>query len=252
MVKKSHKRRSHKHKSHKHKKQDYTKKNKYNKNKQGGNGSNIINPLNLQSTPNQVYSFPAGSTSATNAAQNYLSSMSQQQNELNHNLHNGGGGKKGNKRKQKGGIADINVGSGAGAGDYYSCEAQNPNFTTVAQFSSSGPDVSPLNANNSSITTNATSIAGKNNATNDCYASGTCQEVDCPASAGEAATANAGANEAGAAAETTTASASANEVGAVTGAVAAPATPPQSGGRGGSKKRRMKRKGKKSKKNKKN
>jgi len=155
--------------------------------------------------------------------------MSQQQNELNHNLHNGGG-KKGNKRKQKGGIADITADSGAGAsasatgappGDYYSCTAQNPNFTTVAQFSNSGPDVSPLNANNSSITTNATSIAGKNNALNDCYASGTCPEVDCPATEAPAAAA--------------TASASASEA-------EAPAAPPQSGG---SKKRRM-RKGKKS------
>ena len=188
MVKKSHKR-------HKHKKHNYTKKRKsYNKNKKGGNGSNIINPANLQSTPNQVYSFPAGSTSAANAAQNYLSTMSQKQTELNHNLHNGGGGKK----KQRGGVADIissatgasatgagavsaSTASGAPPGDYYSCTAQNPNFTTVAQFSSSGPDVSPLNANNSSITTNVTSITGKNNALNDCYASGTCQEVDCPA-----------------------------------------------------------------------
>jgi hypothetical protein len=228
MVKKSHKR-------HKHKKHYYTKKRKsYNKNKKGGNGSNIINPANLQSTPNQIYSFPAGSTSAANAAQNYLNTMSQKQTELNHHLHNGGGGKKKQSKKQRGGVADIiasaSSASGAPPGDYYSCTAQNPNFTTVAQFSSSGPDVSPLNANNSSITTNATSIAGKNNALNDCYASGTCQEVDCPATeatagAGEAATANASAS--------------------TTEAAEAP-TPTQSGG--SKKKRRMKKKGKKSKK----
>ena len=239
MVKKSHKR--HSHKSHKHKKHNYTKKKKsYNfKNrytKKGGNGSNIINPLNLQSTPNQIYSFPAGSTSAANAAQNYLSNMSQKQTELNNILHNGGGGKKKQSKKkskkQRGGVADIAASAtGAPPGDYYSCTAQNPNFTTVAQFSSSGPDVSPLNANNSSITTNATSIAGKNNATNDCYASGTCQEVDCPAgtSAGEAV--------AGAA--------STNEVGAVASTTEAVAEVVQSGGS-----RKKRRKGKKSKKNK--
>ena len=228
MVKKSHKR-------HKHKKHYYTKKRKsYNKNKKGGNGSNIINPANLQSTPNQIYSFPAGSTSAANAAQNYLNTMSQKQTELNHHLHNGGGGgKKKQSKKQRGGVADIiasaATASGAPPGDYYSCTAQNPNFTTVAQFSSSGPDVSPLNANNSSITTNATSITGKNNALNDCYASGTCQEVDCPAS------------EAGTSASEAGEGTSANEV----GAAEAP-TPTQSGG--SRKKRRIKKKGKKSKK----
>ena len=246
MVKKSHKR--HSHKSHKHKKHYYTKKKKsYNfKNKKGGNGGNIINPLNLQSAPNQVYSFPAGSTSAANAAQNYLSNMSQTQTELNNNLHNGGGGKKTQSKKQRGGVADITASAtgasaatatGAPPGDYYSCTAQNPNFTTVAQFSSSGPDVSPLNANNSSITTNATSIAGKNNATNDCYASGTCQEVDCPASANEAEAATASANEVEAATASTT------------DAVAV-AEPTQSGGRG-SKKRKKGKKSKKSRRTKK-
>jgi hypothetical protein len=252
MVKKSHKR--HSHKSHKHKKHYYTKKKKYNKNKKGGNGSNIINPLNLQSTPNQIYSFPAGSTSAANAAQNYLNNMSQKQTELNNILHNGGGGKKKQSKKQRGGVADIAASAtGAPPGDYYSCTAQNPNFTTVAQFSSSGPDVSPLNANNSSITTNATSIAGKNNATNDCYASGTCQEVDCPASANEVGT---GANEVGAVAGTTSGGevgTGANEVGAVAVTTAnevgtsEASTPTQSGGS-----RKKRRKGKKTKKTKKN
>jgi hypothetical protein len=253
MVKKSHKR--HSHKSHKHKKHYYTKKKKYNKNKKGGNGSNIINPLNLQSTPNQIYSFPAGSTSAANAAQNYLNNMSQKQTELNNILHNGGGGKKKQSKKQRGGVADIAASAtGAPPGDYYSCTAQNPNFTTVAQFSSSGPDVSPLNANNSSITTNATSIAGKNNATNDCYASGTCQEVDCPAGANEVGAETASTNEVGAVAGTTSGGevgTGANEVGAVAVTTAnevgtsEASTPTQSGGS-----RKKRRKGKKSKKNK--
>lgn len=208
--------------------QHYTKKRKNQNRKKmyfsrGGNGGNIVNPATLQSMPNQVYSLPSGASSATDAAQKYLSNMSAQQNELNHSLHNGGGGGK-KKRKQKGGDSD-----------YYSCEAPNPNITTVAQFSSSGPDVSPLNSNNSSVATNATSIAGQNNALNDCYATGTCQETDCSAS-------SSGGSEASAVAPSDAAATIPDAANTGISSAATDATSPMSSLMGGKKRRKNKSK----------
>jgi hypothetical protein len=52
-----------------------------------------------------------------------------------------------------------------------------PKTVVVPQFPLQGPPVSPVNANSSSIGGNTTAIEGLNNATNDCYASGSCGKV---------------------------------------------------------------------------
>ena len=49
-----------------------------------------------------------------------------------------------------------------------------PKTVEVPQFPQYGPQVSPVNANSSSIVGNTTAINGLNNATNDCYATNSC------------------------------------------------------------------------------
>jgi hypothetical protein len=127
------------------------------------------NTLNLQAMPNQVYSFPAGCNNASSCAQSHTATMVAKQNELNNTLS---GGKKirslpSSRRRRKNYF-------GGDPTDYYSCEAQNTNIVPVVQFSNSGPNVSPLNANSGSVITNTTLISGKNNALNDCYATNSC------------------------------------------------------------------------------
>ena len=141
----------------------------------------------LQALPNLVNGFNGCSTQ-TECANKYIIDNNQSQYEMNTTLHSGGGGgkrKRGLRRrlsrynKNKRGGDD----SGTAIQDYYSCEAPDPNVTTVVQFDNNGPDVSPLNSNSSSVDTNTTLIAGQNNSLNDCYATGTCVETPCAAAA---------------------------------------------------------------------
>ena len=130
-----------------------------------------VNTQTLQPLPNQVYSFPPGSTTSSNSSQNYLTNMSKQQADLNA-LHSGGGKKSRSKRSSRSkrrGLRRYFRG-----GDYYSYGPQDPNSVSVSQFSTTGPNVSPMTANNSSVANNVTLISGKNNALNDCYADNSC------------------------------------------------------------------------------
>jgi hypothetical protein len=129
-----------------------------------------VNTQTLQPLPNQVYSFPPGSTTSSNSSQNYLSNMSKQQADLNA-LHSGGGKRSSSKRSRskRRGLHRYFRG-----GDYYSYGPQDPNSVSVSQFSTTGPNVSPMTANNSSVANNVTLISGKNNALNDCYADNSC------------------------------------------------------------------------------
>jgi len=150
----------------------------------------------LQALPNLVNGFNGCSTQ-TECANKYIIDNNQSQYEMNTTLHSGGGGgkrKRGLRRrlsrynKNKRGGDD----SGTAIQDYYSCEAPDPNVTTVVQFDNNGPDVSPLNSNSSSVDTNTTLIAGQNNSLNDCYATGTCVETPCAAAAASALPAQGG------------------------------------------------------------
>ena len=153
----------------------------------------------LQAIPNVLNGF-SGCSSQMDCANKYINDNSATQYAMNKSLHSGGGrSRKTSKRRglrrfmrykknKRGGddavpSADVPAAAApdAPAQDYYSCETPDPNFTTVVQFDSYGPDVSPLNSNNSSLDTNTTSIAGRNNALNDCYATGTCPEAACTA-----------------------------------------------------------------------
>jgi hypothetical protein len=49
-----------------------------------------------------------------------------------------------------------------------------PKTVEVPQFPQYGPQVSPVNANSSSIGGNIAAIAGLNNAANDCFATNSC------------------------------------------------------------------------------
>jgi hypothetical protein len=151
----------------------------------GGDGAK------LEAMPNQVYSFPSGCSSASDCAQSYLDDMSAKQHEQNMALK---GGKRMSKRSSSKRMRNKRMSNkrmssrrksikrnkskhyfiGGDDGDYYPCEKQDTNWTTVSQFSSNGPEISPINANTSSIATNMTLIANKNNALNDCYATDSC------------------------------------------------------------------------------
>jgi hypothetical protein len=135
----------------------------------GGDGAK------LEAMPNQVYSFPTGCSSASDCAQSYLDDMSAKQHEQNMALK---GGKRMSRNSKRMSSIKKNKSKhyfiGGDDGDYYPCEKQDTNWTTVSQFSSNGPEISPINANTSSIATNMTLIANKNNALNDCYATDSC------------------------------------------------------------------------------
>ena len=151
----------------------------------------------LQAIHNVLNGF-SGCYSPMDCANKYINDNSSTQHYMNKNLHSGGGRSRKTKRRglrfmrykknKRGGddaATDVPSATDAPAQDYYSCETPDPNFTTVVQFDSYGPDVSPLNSNTSSLDTNTTSIAGKNNALNDCYATGTCPEAACTAPAAQ-------------------------------------------------------------------
>jgi hypothetical protein len=139
----------------------------------------------LQGIPNLLNGF-SGCSTQMDCANKYINDNSATQYAMNKSLHSGGGGRSRKTRRRGLRLRKYNKNKRGGddatdapAQDYYSCETPDPNFTTIVQFDSNGPDVSPLNSNNSSLDTNTTSIAGQNNALNDCYATGTCPEAAC-------------------------------------------------------------------------
>ena len=86
-----------------------------------------------------------GSCPRTNAA-NYQTSQNEAQQSMNR-THGGA-------KKRRGGSASDTL--------------------DVPQFPQQGPQVGPQNANNTSVATNTSAVAGTVNATNDCYATNSC------------------------------------------------------------------------------
>ena len=99
--------------------------------------------LKLQPIPYQTYGFTEGSNSPMTSALAFTQNMNAKQSQLN---------TVGGKRIKK-----IKYGGDNGS-------------VTVPQFPQSGPTLSPINSNTSSIQTNTTSIATKNDAAGDYYA----------------------------------------------------------------------------------
>jgi hypothetical protein len=103
---------------------------------------------NLQSAQVQSYGFTPGSNSPMTSAHAYTQNMNAKQSGLN---------KVGGRRYKKMKYGKMKYGGDNGS-------------VTVPQFPQSGPSVSPVNSNSSSIQNNTTSIATKNNAAGDHYA----------------------------------------------------------------------------------
>jgi hypothetical protein len=103
---------------------------------------------NLQSAQVQSYGFTPGSNSPMTSAHAYTQNMNAKQSGLN---------KVGGRRYKKMKYGKMKYGGDNGS-------------VTVPQFPQSGPNVSPVNSNSSSIQNNTTSIATKNNAAGDHYA----------------------------------------------------------------------------------
>ena len=103
---------------------------------------------NLQSAQVQSYGFTPGSNSPMTSAHAYTQNMNAKQSGLN---------KVGGRGYKKMKYGKMKYGGDNGS-------------VTVPQFPQSGPTVSPVNSNSSSIQNNTTSIATKNNAAGDHYA----------------------------------------------------------------------------------
>ena len=103
---------------------------------------------NLQSAQVQSYGFTPGSNSPMTSAHAYTQNMNAKQSGLN---------KVGGRRYNQMKYGKMKYGGDNGS-------------VTVPQFPQSGPNVSPVNSNSSSIQNNTTSIATKNNAAGDHYA----------------------------------------------------------------------------------
>ena len=125
---------------------------------------------NLTPAPVQLFELPEGASSFKQAGLITQVNMNNAQSNLNKMAK---GGKKHHKRrsikkshkkykkyKKSGGGEDNGIGM--------------PKTVVVPQFASSGPAVSPIDANSSSISGNTAAIHGLNNATNDCYATNSC------------------------------------------------------------------------------
>jgi hypothetical protein len=108
---------------------------------------------NLQSAQVQSYGFTPGSNSPMTSAHAYTQNMNAKQSGLN---------KVGGRRYNQMKYGKMKYGKMKYGGDNGS--------VTVPQFPQSGPNVSPVNSNSSSIQNNTTSIATKNNAAGDHYA----------------------------------------------------------------------------------
>ena len=108
-------------------------------------GGSATRSRTVTTTPAQSYGYEHGSCPRTNAA-NYQTSQNEAQQSMNR-THGGA-------KKRRGGSASDTL--------------------DVPQFPQQGPQVGPQNANNTSVATNTSAVAGTVNATNDCYATNSC------------------------------------------------------------------------------
>jgi len=106
----------------------------------------------ISTTATQSYGYEHGSSPRSNAA-NYQASQNAQQQDL---ISTHGGAK-----RKRGGSAE-------------GLSPLEPAPLNVPQFPQQGPSVGPQNANNTSVATNTSAVAGTVNATNDCYATKSC------------------------------------------------------------------------------
>ncbi len=118
--------------------------------KRGGDGK-ATRSVKLTSTSNQTYGYEHGTSPRDNALK-YQSSQNNTQNSKNKTLGSTGGA----RRKRRGGTG---------------CR---PTKTTVTQFSTPGPAVSPIDASSTSKSANSTSLNAGVAATNDCHATNSC------------------------------------------------------------------------------
>ena len=101
----------------------------------------------ISTTPTQSYGYEHGSSPRSNAA-NFQTSQDAAQQDL---ISTHGGAK-----RRRGG------------------SASSPKTLDVPQFPQQGPPIGPQDANNTSVATNTSAVAGTVNATNDCYATKSC------------------------------------------------------------------------------
>ena len=118
--------------------------------KRGGNGK-TTRSVKLTSTSNQTYGYEHGTSPRDNAVQ-YQNASNASQNSKNKTLGSTGG----SRRRRRGGTG---------------CR---PTKTTVTQFSTPGPAVSPIDASSTSTNANSTSLNAGVAATNDCHATNSC------------------------------------------------------------------------------
>ena len=95
--------------------------------------------LNLKPAPYTTYGYEYGGSPGANAI-GFMKNNNQMQSQLN-KTHGGSSGR---------------------------------SRVSVPQFPQSGPEVSPVGANSSSVGTNTTAITGTNDAMNDCFATNSC------------------------------------------------------------------------------
>ena len=123
-----------------------------NKRIRGGSSTTKIVKITPTVTDNQTYGYDSGGTSQRSNALAYQTSMNSSQNSLN-STH--GGTRR--RRNHKGG-------SGTGMSEK----------TTIPQFASTGPSVSPYDANQASQNGNQSSLTSQANSTYDCWATKRC------------------------------------------------------------------------------
>lgn len=126
--------------------------------KRGGDGK-TTRSVKLTSTSNQTYGYEHGTNPRDNAVQ-YQNASNASQNSKNKTLGSTGGSRRrrrgGSRRRRRGGTG---------------CR---PTKTTVTQFSTPGPAVSPVDASSTSTNANSTSLNAGVAATNDCHATNSC------------------------------------------------------------------------------
>ena len=106
----------------------------------------------ISTTAVESYGFKNGNSARTEAA-NYQKNQDTTQQDLI-STHGGAKRKRGGSAE---GVAPL-----------------EPAPLNVPQFPQQGPDIGPQNANNTSVATNTSAVAGTVNATNDCYATKSC------------------------------------------------------------------------------
>ncbi len=118
-----------------------------------------MSTLNLQAKPYETYGFTEGSNSPMTSALAFTQNMNEKQSNLN---------KIGGRRRTRGRRSTRRRRSLRGGDD---------GSITVPQFPQSGPNLSPINSNTSSVQTNLTSVTTKSDSRYDCYAFGNCPKV---------------------------------------------------------------------------